>query len=43
MHVAIASGMLNLSCNLRDNAQGDNGAVYDTSLKDNFPNVRFKL
>jgi exopolysaccharide biosynthesis predicted pyruvyltransferase EpsI len=41
LHVAIGGSLLGIPVQLRDNANGKNRAVYETSLKERFPSLRF--
>jgi exopolysaccharide biosynthesis predicted pyruvyltransferase EpsI len=41
LHVAIGGSLLGISVLLQDNSNGKNRAVYKTSLKERFPNLRF--
>ena len=41
LHVAISGSLLGIPVQLRDNANGKNRAVYETSLKERFPSLRF--
>jgi exopolysaccharide biosynthesis predicted pyruvyltransferase EpsI len=42
LHVAIGGSLLGISVQLHDNANGKNRAVYETSLRERFPKLRFE-
>lgn len=41
LHVAIGGSLLGIPVQLHDNANGKNRAVYETSLRERFPQLRF--